>query len=196
MRKSFVFVLALAFILVTTGLTFAADNPLVAKEKGVHSEFVKMIPKDHMIDVNKLHEVWKKAMADPAYRAKIYLIDVRTDSEWNAFHIEGTDHVQAGHMYVIPKKITDPNAEIYIWCRTSHRAKYVGGFLYKYGFKNVYVVSSATIKGMKNKGGVVGWAQSGFPFVNQFTGVFYIKEYRKSPSKAETSFRVRMWHPY
>jgi rhodanese-related sulfurtransferase len=197
MRKSFVFVLALIFILGTVGLAFAADNPLKANEKKVHSEFVKMIPKDRLIDVWKFHEVWEKAMKDPAYRAKIYLIDVRTDSEWNAFHIEGTDHIQAGHMYVIPKKITDPNTPIYIWCRTNHRAKYVGGFLYKYGYKNVYVVSSTTMKGEKNTGGVVGWAQAGFPFVNQFTGNFYIKEYRKSPSKAEMSgYRIRMWHPY
>jgi len=196
MRKSFVFVLALLFILGTVGFAFAADNMMQAKEKEIHAGFVKMIPKDHLIDVYKFHEVWEKAMKDPMYREKIYMIDVRSDSEWNAFHIEGTDHIQAGHMYVIPKKISDPNAEIYIWCRTNHRAKYVGGFLYKYGYKNVYVVSSATIKGEKNTGGVVGWAQAGFPFVNQFTGIFYIKEYRPSPSKAETNFRIRMWHPY
>jgi rhodanese-related sulfurtransferase len=196
MRKSIVFAVVLAFVLGSVGFAFAADNPLVMQEKKVHSEFIKEIPKDHMIDVYKLHEVWTKAMKDPAYRGKIYMIDVRSDSEWNAFHIEGTDHVQAGHMYIIPKKITDPNAEIYIWCRTSHRAKYVGGFLYKYGYKNVYVVSSTTKNGQKNEGGVVGWARAGFPFVNQFTGVFYIKEYRQHPSKAETSYRWRMWYPY
>jgi rhodanese-related sulfurtransferase len=197
MRKTVVFAVVLAFVLGAVGFAFAADNPLGAGEKAVHQDFTKAIPKSHVIDVFKLHEVWEKAMADPAYRAKIYLIDVRTDSEWNAFHIEGTDHIQAGHMYVIPKKITDPNAEIYIWCRTSHRAKYVAGFLYKYGYKNVYLVSSVTKNGNKNVGGVVGWAQAGFPFVNQFTGTFYIKEYRKSPSKAEMSgYRIRMWHPY
>ncbi|MEJ2657267.1 MAG: rhodanese-like domain-containing protein [Desulfobacterales bacterium] len=196
MRKSIIFAVVLAFVLGSVGFALAADNPLLTQEKKVHSEFIKEIPKDRMIDVFTLHEVWKKAMADPAYHAKIYMIDIRTDSEWNAFHIEGTDHVEAGHMYVIPKKITDPNTPIYVWCRTSHRAKYVGGFLYKYGYKNVYVVGPATIKGTKYKGGVVGWAQAGFPFVNQFTGNFKIYEYRKSPSKAETSFRWRMWHPY
>jgi rhodanese-related sulfurtransferase len=196
MRKSIVFAVVLAFVLGAVGFVFAADNPLVMQEKKVHEEFIKAIPKDHMIDVFKLHEVWQQAMKDPMYRAKIYLIDIRTDSEWNAFHIEGTDHIQAGHMYVIPKKISDPNTPIYVWCRTSHRAKYVGGFLYKYGYKNVYVVDDVTKNGTKYHGGVVGWAQAGFPFVNQFTGVFYIKEYRPSPSKAETSFRVRMWHPY
>jgi rhodanese-related sulfurtransferase len=193
MKKLLIFAVMLSFVFCTVGFALAAEkNPLVDQEKIIHKEFVSAIPASHMIDVFKLHEVWQKAMADPAYRQQIYLIDVRSDSEWNAFHIEGTDHVQAGHMYVIPKKITDPNTPIYIWCRTNHRAKYVGGFLYKYGYKNVYVVVGTK----DNHGGTVGWAQAGFPFVNQFTGVFKILEYRKSPSKAETSFRLRMWHPY
>jgi len=192
MRKSIIFAVVLAFVIGSVGFALAADTPMKAGEHAVHQSFIKMIPKSHMIDVFKLNKVWKKAMKDPAYLSKIYLLDVRTDSEWNAFHIEGTDHVQAGHMYVLAKKIKDPNAEIYVWCRTSHRAKYVGGFLYKYGFKNVYVVGSNG----KNKGGVVGWAQAGFPFVNQFTGVFKIQEYRKHPSKADTTYNIRMWHPY
>lgn len=195
MKRVFVLIVAAAFV-VTAGLAFAADTPMQANEKKVHQSFIAEIPADHMIDVFKLHEVWKKAMADPAYHKSVYLIDVRTDSEFDAFHIEGTDHIQAGHMYLIPKKITDPNAEIYIWCRTSHRAKYISGFLYKYGYKNVYCVGSADKNGQKNVGGVVGWAQAGFPLVNQFTGVFYIKEYRQSPSKAEMSYRIRMWRPY
>jgi rhodanese-related sulfurtransferase len=197
MRKSVVFAVVLAFVVGSVSFAFAEDNMIQANEKKVHAEFTKAIPKDHFIDVFKLHEVWEKAMKDSMYRSKIYLIDIRTDSEFDAFHIEGTDHIQAGHMYVIPKKISDPNAEIYVWCRTSHRAKYVGGFLYKYGYKNVYVVDDTTKNGTKYHGGVVGWAQAGFPFVNQFTGVFYIKEYRKSPSKEEMSgYHVRMWHPY
>ncbi len=196
MKRVFVLFIAVAFVVSAAGFAFAGDNPLQANEKKIHQSFAAAIPADHRTDVFKLHEVWEKAMADPAYRSKVYLIDVRTDSEFNAFHIEGTDHIQAGHMYVIPKKITDPNAEIYIWCRTSHRAKYVAGFLCKYGYKNVYCVEDGTRNGKKYHGGVVGWAQAGFPFVNQFTGVFYIKGYRKSPSKAEMSYRVRMWHPY
>ncbi len=196
MKKVFVFALAVMFVVAASGLALAGNNPLKANEHKVWKGFVNSIPANRFIDVFKLHEVWKKAMADPAYRKKIYLIDVRTDSEFNAFHIEGTDHIQAGHMYVIPKKIKDPNATIYVWCRTSHRAKYVGGFLYKYGFKNVYVVSGTTRNGKKYHGGVVGWAEAGFPFVNQFTGTFYIRAYRAHPSRAEMSYRIRMWHPY
>lgn len=183
MRKTIIFGMVLAFILGTVGLALAADNPLKAGEKKVHSEFVKMIPKDRIINAQQFHKIYKEVMAG---KRKAYLIDVRTHEEFYAFHIEGTDHIHAGHMYTIPKKIKDPNAEIYIYCRTSHRAKYVAGFLYKYGYKNVWLYGE----------GVVGWAKAGYPFVNQFTGTFFIKEYRKKPSKAETSFRIREFHPY
>jgi len=196
MKKIGIIIVVLALIIGISDFAFAGSNPLKAKEKEVVNSFYAMIPDDHKIDVFKLHEVWQKAMADPAYRKKIYLIDVRSHPEFYAFHIEGTDHFHAGHMYGIPKKIKDPNAEIYVWCRTSHRSRYVAGFLYKYGYKNVYWVGPTTKNGKKYRGGVVGWAQAGFPFVNQFTGKFKIVEYRKHPSKKEMSFNIREFHPY
>ncbi len=182
MKKLVIFLLVVSFTL-GAGIALAGDNPLEDNEKAVHSEFAALIPKDRIIDVNTFYNVYQEVMAG---KRKAYLIDVRTHDEFYAFHIEGTDHIHAGHMYTIPKKIKDPNAEIYIWCRTSHRAKYVAGFLYKYGYKNVWLYND----------GVVGWAKAGHPFVNQFTGSFIIKEYRKSPSEAETSYRIREFHPY
>ncbi len=183
MKKLFVFALVSMFVLVTAGIALAGDNPLKAGEKAVHQGFVKAIPADHIIDVQQFKKVYDDVMAG---KKKAYLIDVRTHAEFYAFHIEGTDHIHSGHVYTIPKKIKDPNAEIYIYCRTSKRAKYVAGFLYKYGYKNVWLY----------KEGVVGWAKAGFPFVNQFTGTFKITEYRKKPSEKEKSFRIREFHPY
>jgi rhodanese-related sulfurtransferase len=178
MKKRILITLGVILFLSTATLSFAGDNPLKAQEKKVNGEFAALIPADKIIDVDKFYPVYQDVMAG---KKKAYLIDVRTVPEFEAFHIEGTDHINSGYMYTIPKKITDPNAEIYIWCRTSHRAKYVTGFLYKYGYKNVWLY----------KGGVVGWAKAGHPFVNKFTGKFKITEYRKHPSDAEKSFRIR-----
>jgi len=183
MKKLFFGVLALMFLAGAAGLAFAGDNPLAAEEKRINKSFADLIPADKIIGVDQFFKVYQDVMAG---KKKAYLIDVRSHPEFYAFHIEGTDHIHAGHMYTIPKKITDPNAEIYIWCRTSHRAKYVAGFLYKYGYKNVWLYNE----------GVVGWAKAGHPFVNEFAGKFTINEYRQSPSKEETSFRVREFHPY
>jgi len=186
MKKLFnLTIVGVIFYSLMTNIVFAGkgDNPLLNREKEIHKSFVDAIPADKFIDVNQFRKVYDEVMSG---KKRAYLIDVRSHAEFYAFHIEGTDHIHAGHMYTIPKKIKDPNAEIYIFCRTSHRAKYVTGFLYKYGYKNVYCY----------KEGIVGWAKAKFPFVNQFTGKFKIIEYRKKPSQAEKSFRIREFHPY
>jgi len=181
MRKLFILALMVFFAIGASGMALAAD--LADNEKAVHKTFADLVPADKMIGVEQFFKVYNEVMEG---KRKAYLIDVRSHPEFYAFHIEGTDHVHAGHMYTIPKLIKDPNAEIYIFCRTKHRALYVTGFLYKYGYKNVYCFTD----------GVVGWAAAGHPFVNQFTGSFKIFEYRKSPSEKEKSYRIREFHPY
>lgn len=183
MRRWVLLALAMVFVVGTAGLAFAADNPLQVAEKAFNKEMGALIPKDKIINAEQFYKVWQDVMAG---KKDAWLIDVRTDTEFEAFHIEGTNHVQAGHWYLIPKKITDPNAEIYIYCRTKHRATYVTGFLYKVGYKNVYIF----------EGGVVGWAAAGYPFVNAFTGEFTINKYRQSPSDAEKSAKWRVWNAF
>ena len=178
MKKQIIFALVIMLFLGMAGMTFAGDNPLKAEEKKVNASFAALIPADKVVGVDKFYQVYQDVIAG---KKKAYLIDVRTYPEFDAFHIEGTDHISSGLMYTIPKKIKDPSAEIYIWCRTSKRAKYTAGFLYKYGYKNVWLYN----------GGVVGWAKAGHSFVNKFTGKFKITEYRKHPSKAEKSYRIR-----
>ena len=178
MKKRILIILGIILFLSTATLAFAGDNPLRAEEKKVNASFAALIPADKVIGVDQFYQVYQDIMAG---KKKAYLIDVRSYPEFEAFHIEGTDHINSGLMYTIPKKIKDANAEIYIWCRTSHQAKYVTGFLYKYGYKNVWFY----------KGGVVGWAKAGHPFVNKYTGKFKITEYRKHPSDAEKSYRMR-----
>ena len=180
MKKWISLIIAACFVFATVSLGLA-KNPMKANEKKVHDEFCKIIPKSHWITVQQLHEEWLKRKKG---ESNAYFIDVRSDSEFNAFHIEGTDHIQAGHMYVIAKKIPDPNAKIIVWCRTKHRASYVAAWLIRYGYKNVYVVD----------GGVLAWAEAGYPFVNRWTGEFKITKYRKSPSKFEKKgYKIRFW---
>lgn len=180
MRRAMIFLLALVFLVGTVSLA-SAENQLEKNEAELYQKFQNKIPDENWVSAKELHEEWKKRMNG---ESDAYLIDVRTDKEFQAFHIEGTDHVQAGHWYTIPGTIEDPNAEIYVWCRTKHRGSYVGGFLYDIGYKNVKVVD----------GGVLAWAKQGYPFVNQFTGNFKITKYRKTPSDFETQgFKRRIW---
>jgi hypothetical protein len=113
MKRLFVVALILAFALGAAGFALAGDNPLRDNEKEfLNSELTSQIPKDRFIDVEKFKAVYDEVVAG---KRDAYLIDVRSHPEFYAFHIEGTDHIHAGHTYTIPRKITDPNAEIYIY---------------------------------------------------------------------------------
>lgn len=179
MKKILTLVLALALVFCFTGLAAAGNNPLRKAEKAVHAEFTKLVPKNKIKTIDDLHKKWLEVLAG---KSKAILLDVRTHPEFDAFHIEGSSHIHAGHMYTIPKKIPNANQEIWVYCRTQHRAGYVAGFLYKYGYKNVYWVTKS--KDGTN-GGVVGWAQRGYPFVNYFYGQMKITQYMKQGSWSE-----------
>ena len=179
MKKLFSVIMALALVVCFGSLALAADNPLAAGEKKVHGEFLKVLPKDKLKTVDDLYAKWQEVIAG---KSAAYLLDVRSHPEFDNFHIEGSCHIHAGHMYTIPKKIKDPNAEIWVFCRTQHRAVYVAGFLYKYGYKNVYTV----VKDAKGvSGGIVGWIKKGYPIVNYFFGYADGKgvHYAKPPLK-------------
>jgi rhodanese-related sulfurtransferase len=183
MKKALVLLMVSFVVLCGVSVIMAQDNPLKKNEKRIHGEFSAAIPAERIIGVNEFRKVHDDVLVG---KKNAYLIDVRSHDEFYAFHIEGTDHVPSGHMYTLPKNITDPNAEIYVFCRTNHRAAYAAGFLYKYGYKNVWLYND----------GIVGWAAAGLPFVNQFTGKFKIFEYRTTPSDEEKSYRIRENHPY
>lgn len=175
MKKVLVIALAAVLTFAFAGLAVAADNPMKAAEKKVHAEFKAAVPKDKYVTVDDLYKKWQEVLAG---KSAAYLLDVRTHPEFDAFHVEGSSHIHAGHMYTIPKKITDPNAEIWVYCRTQKRAGYVAGFLYKYGYKNVYYVAKAKDG---TTGGIVGWVKRGYPIVNYYfgyadkTGIHYSK---------------------
>ena len=180
MKKFAVILLAVVFSLGISNCVWAED--LQANEKKIHEEFKSLVPKDKVVSIENFKAIHEEILSG---KRKAYILDCRTHPEFYAFHIEGADHIHAGHMYTIPRKIKDPNAEIYALCRTQHRSFYVAGFLYKYGYKNVHVVD----------GGLVGWVKAGNPVVNKYAGKFVVMEYHKD-FKEEGKYRIREFHPY
>jgi len=131
MKKLILFLIVLGISVGTSGVTLAQD--VQANEKAVHEEFKKLVPKDKIIDTETFKKIHEEILAG---NRKAYIIDCRTHPEFYAFHIEGSDHIHAGHMYTIPRKIKDPNTEIYAlgivgWVKAGYPVvnKFAGKFI-------------------------------------------------------------------
>jgi rhodanese-related sulfurtransferase len=144
--------------------SFAAD--LKDGEKTLFNEFSNAIPKDKFKTVDDLYQKWQEVQSG---KSKAIILDIRTEAEFNNGHIIGSSNIDSGHAYGVPKKIKDPNTEIWAFCRTKHRASYFVGMLYRYGYKNVYLV----------EGGIKAWAEKGYPLVNKYLGEIKVIKYQK-----------------
>ncbi|MDH4317829.1 MAG: rhodanese-like domain-containing protein [Desulfobulbaceae bacterium] len=143
-----------------------AQADLEANEKTFFTELKKVIPQDRFVSVDDLHKKWLEVQEG---KSKAIIIDIRTKEEFDNGHIKGSSNVDSGHAYTVPKKITDPNQEIWVFCRTQHRATYFVSMLHNYGYKNAYLV----------EGGVVGWIEKGYPLVNEYLGEIKVTNYSK-----------------
>ncbi|MCI5118059.1 MAG: rhodanese-like domain-containing protein [Candidatus Electrothrix sp. LOE1_4_5] len=145
--------------------SFAATD-LKAGEAAFYKELRAAIPKDKIKNVDDLYAKWQEIQNG---KSKAVIIDVRTEAEFDTGHILNSSNVDSGHAYGLYKKIQDPNAEIWVTCRTKHRASYFVGMLYKYGYTNVYIA----------EGGIKAWAEKGYPLANKYLGTIKVIDYKK-----------------
>ena len=165
-KKTALCLAGLALALTLPVSSFAADADLKAGEAAVYDELRAAIPKEKIKNVDDLYAKWQEIQSG---KSKAIIIDVRTEAEFDTGHILNSSNVDSGHAYGMYKKITDPNAEIWVTCRTKHRASYFVGLLYKYGYTNVYIA----------EGGIKDWAEKGYPLVNKYLGTIKVTEYQK-----------------
>lgn len=152
----------LAFFLSLPFSSFAAD--LKSGEEALLNEFRSVIPKDKFKTVDDLYQKWQEVQSG---KSKAIILDIRTEAEFDSGHIISSNNIDSGHAYGVPKKIEDPNTEIWVFCRTKHRASYFVGMLYKYGYKNVYFA----------EGGIKDWAEKSYPLGNKYLGEIKVVKY-------------------
>ena len=172
--KNILSLIAIGILFSFPHASFATDD-LKAKEESVLTDLRKGIPKDKIKSIDDLHAKWQDIQNG---KSKALIIDIRTEAEFDAGHILGSSNVDSGHAYGMVKKIEDPNTEIWVLCRTKHRASYFAGMLYKYGYNNVYLA----------EGGIKDWAEKGYPLVNKYLGEIQVKKYE---DKLEENFWYR-----
>jgi rhodanese-related sulfurtransferase len=161
-------------ILLFPVITFATPAD---EEKKVFSELLALIPKNHIVSIDELYNKWKEVQAK---KSSAVILDIRTADEFDSGHLLGANNIDSGHPYLVPAIWPDPNTEIWVLCRTQNRSTYFSSFLYRYGYKNVYLVN----------GGIVGWAEKGYPLFSYHLGEIKVVKYAKE-LKEEYKIRQR-----
>ena len=161
MNTKWVSGLAVATLLLAPAMSLAAPAD---EEKKVFAELSALIPKDRVASVDDLYKKWVDVQSK---KSKAVILDIRTGAEFYAGHLLGSNNIDSGNPYLVPKTWPDPNTEIWVFCRTKHRATYFSSFLYRYGYKNVYIVD----------GGIAGWAEKGYPLYSKDFGEIKVLKY-------------------
>jgi rhodanese-related sulfurtransferase len=161
-------VLLFGFVLLAClcGVTSISSADPAAGEKECLTELKKAVPADRIVSIDDLYKKWQEVQAG---KSNAIIIDVRTEAEFDAAHILNSNNVDSGNVYTMPKKWPDVETEIWVLCRTQHRASYFTSLLYKYGYKNVYLTD----------GGIVAWAEKGYPLYSRYLGEIKIAKYDK-----------------
>jgi rhodanese-related sulfurtransferase len=164
--------IAAVAILLVPAVTLAAPAD---EEKKVFAELSALVPKNRVATVDDLYKKWQEVQAK---KSQAVILDIRSYAEFYAGHLLGSNNISSGLPYLVPKSWPDPNTEIWVFCRTKHRATYFSSFLYRYGYKNVYLVD----------GGIADWAEKGYPLYNKDFGEIKVLKYNK---ELKEEFQVR-----
>jgi len=118
-----------------TGTTGAAPGALMGQMCVAMEKLFRELPDDwkkwNLIDIKELK---KKLEADE----KVFVLDVRTPEEYNAYHIKGARNIPVKEL---PKRVgelpEDKNSEIVTHCESGFRSAHAAIFLKAYGYTNV-----------------------------------------------------------
>ena len=164
MNQKWLSCVAIAIVLLTPTLALAGPAD---EEKKVFAELSAMIPKDRVVSVD---ELYKKSQEVQEKQSDAVILDIRTGAEFYAGHLLNANNIDSGNPYLVPKHWPDPNTEIWVFCRSQHRATYFTSFLYRYGYKNIYLVH----------GGIAAWAEKGYPLYSKDFGQIKVLKYDKA----------------
>ncbi|MGZ3493442.1 MAG: rhodanese-like domain-containing protein [Thermodesulfobacteriota bacterium] len=146
-KRMFVWMLVFAFILSMASLTFAQEQ----KPAGPPPIVKEMIAKAKA-SITKVSAADVKAAIDKKEKA-VYL-DVRDPNEFGAGHLPGAINVSRGTLEInIWNKVSDQNAKIYVYCKTSARSAFATKTLNELGYKNAVLMDAQ----------FEDWIKAGYP---------------------------------
>lgn len=174
MCKKWLFGLVVTAILLAPTSSFATPEE---EEKKVFEELTALIPQDRVASVDDLYKKWQEVQDKNSVAV---ILDIRTGAEFYAGHLLNSNNIDSGNPYLVPKHWPDPDTEIWVFCRSQHRGTYFTSFLYRYGYRNVYLVH----------GGIAGWAEKGYPLYSKDFGEIKVLNYDKA---LEEEYKTRQF---
>jgi rhodanese-related sulfurtransferase len=85
---------------------------------------------------------------------KLFLVDVREESEFAKDHLPGAIHLGKGVIERdIEEQVPDPNTELLLYCGGGYRSALAADNLQKMGYRNVFSMD----------GGIREWREKGYP---------------------------------
>lgn len=90
-----------------------------------------------------------------AEKADLVILDVRTVSEYESGHLEGSINIP---VEVLSGRLSElnPDDELLVYCRTGNRSTTAVGILRENGYDRIYHMD----------GGITAWMSAGFPTVS------------------------------
>ncbi|ABE52464.1 rhodanese-like domain-containing protein [Methanococcoides burtonii] len=88
-------------------------------------------------------------------KGDVFLLDVRTESEFNSGHLEGAVNIEVSQLGT---RLNEAPADkvILVYCRTGVRSVRASKTLVNAGYTDVYNM----------KGGIMAWMSAGYPYVS------------------------------
>jgi rhodanese-related sulfurtransferase len=135
-KRMFVWMLSVVFVLSMLSLTFAQEQ----KPAGPPPVVQEMIAKAKG-SVKTVSAADVKAAIDK--KEKAVILDVRDSNEFGAGHLPGAVNVSRGTLEInIWNKVSDQNAKIYVYCKTSARSALATKTLNDLGYKNAVLMNA------------------------------------------------------
>ncbi|NPE27747.1 rhodanese-like domain-containing protein [Methanococcoides sp. SA1] len=132
--------LVILLVIALVVLGFIGSEKLASNKNGVNVSYR---------DVS-VHEA--KDMLD---EGDVFLLDVRTENEFNSGHLEGAVNIEVSQLGSRLDEVPADKA-ILVYCRTGVRSVRASKTLIKAGYADVYNM----------KGGIAAWMSAGYPHVS------------------------------
>ncbi len=152
LRVKFVLFLAMALAMAFSAPSDVFGGPSIAQvQKNVENIWKPVKESQPSVTVKEFKKIMDSG-------EKYILLDVRSKSEYEAAHLPGAINISRGLIeWVVPKRIRDTDAKIYVYCRTGARSALSTQRLRQMGYANAVNIYES----------FKGWVEAGYPVYNR-----------------------------